>query len=79
MQFSRASEHRGILGKGRVISLVVVMGLIVAGAVTFFSGALDAILLSDEAPRVAQAAAGEPMAAPTESLAADPIDENPLM
>ena len=78
MQFSRASEQRGILGKGRVIGLVVVMGLIVAGAVTFFSGALDATPLSDEAPRVAQAAGGESMTAPTESRAADLIDVEPI-
>ncbi len=78
MQFSRISERRGIPVKGRVLGLVLVMGLIVAGAATYFSGALDATLLSDEAPRVAQAAAGEPMAAPTESLAADPIDVEPI-
>ncbi len=71
MQLSRRSERRSIFS---VIGLVVVMGLIVAGAGTYFSGALDPILFSNEGPPIAQAVVREPMAAATEPLAVEPVN-----
>ena len=78
MQYSRISERRGIPVKATIIGFAVVMGLMAAGAATYFWGELDPILFSNEAPPVAQAAVREPVTAPTEPLAVAPIAVEPV-
>ncbi|MCH8279356.1 MAG: hypothetical protein IIC96_01605 [Chloroflexi bacterium] len=74
MQFARRSERRGFPIKGKVIGLGLGLGLIVAGAVTYYSGALDTILFSDEGPPIAQAVVREPVTAPEVAPISMPID-----